>query len=326
MHNAFSAILGLIAPICLAATISNAAAAPPAKAAEDRYIAARDAAIEQISAIYDAGNVDEAARKAEEAASADLAAQMRVILSEAARAGYGPAKLHIDTFNKGDEGFGMLDGLRFDATLGKNGEKAGQDGADGKYVEPKAHIIVTTQTLFERWLRAHKDWWGKDIKNVPQQIGAAVKDESFYTQAVSSGSAVVNFNSLPIARPAGASFVYGMLAGRTQSDIPNAADNVFVSAIANGKVYIAYGSIDPKVQVPACIAIRASYDKKAEQAEDDLRFEKIGRRAYDKLGNLRQKGEDAYKRCFTQNAPKQPSFAQATRQAESLLSAALNRH
>ena len=326
MHNAFSAILGLIAPICLAATISNAAAAPPAKAAEDRYIAARDAAIEQISAIYDAGNVDEAARKAEEAASADLAAQMRVILSEAARAGYGPAKLHIDTFNKGDEGFGMLDGLRFDATLGKNGEKAGQDGADGKYVEPKAHIIVTTQTLFERWLRAHKEWWGKDIKNVPQQIGAALKDESFYTQAVSSGSAVVNFNSLPIARPAGASFVYGMLAGRTQSDIPNAADNVFVSAIANGKVYIAYGSIDPKVQVPACIAIRASYDKKAEQAEDDLRFEKIGRRAYDKLGNLRQKGEDAYKRCFTQNAPKQPSFAQATRQAESLLSAALNRH
>ena len=326
MHNAFSAILGLIAPICLAATISNAAAAPPAKAAEDRYIAARDAAIEQISAIYDAGNVDEAARKAEEAASADLAAQMRVILSEAARAGYGPGKLHIDTLNKGDEGFGMLDGLRFDATLGKNGEKAGQDGADGRYVEPKAHIIVTTQTLFERWLRAHKDWWGKDIKNVPQQIGAALKDESFYTQAVSSGSAVVNFNSLPIARPAGASFVYGMLAGRTQSDIPNAADNVFVSAIANGKVYIAYGSIDPKVQVPACIAIRASYDKKAEQAEDDLRFEKIGRRAYDKLGNLRQKGEDAYKRCFTQNAPKQPSFAQATRQAESLLSAALNRH
>lgn len=326
MHNAFSAILGLIAPICLAATISNAAAAPPAKAAEDRYIAARDAAIEQISAIYDAGNVDEAARKAEEAASADLAAQMRVILSEAARAGYGPAKLHIDTFNKGDEGFGMLDGLRLDATLGKNGEKAGQDGADGKYVEPKAHIIVTTQTLFERWLRAHKDWWGKDIKNVPQQIGAALKDESFYTQAVSSGSAVVNFNSLPIARPAGASFVYGMLAGRTQSDIPNAADNVFVSAIANGKVYIAYGAIDPKVQVPACIAIWASYDKKAEQAEDDLRFEKIGRRAYDKLGNLRQKGEDAYKRCFTQNAPKQPSFAQATRQAESLLSAALNRH
>jgi hypothetical protein len=219
----------------------------------------------------------------------------------------------------------MLDGLRFEATLGKNGEKAGQDGADGKYVAPKAHIIVTTQTLFERWLRAHKEWWGNNVRNVPQQIGAALQDESFYTQAVSSGTAAVNFNSLPIARPAGATFVHGMLAGRTQSDIPNAADTVFVSAIANGKVYIAFGSIDPKVQIPACIAIRTSYDKKAEQAEDDFRFEKIDRKAYDKLGNLRQKGEDEYKRCFTQNAPKQASFAEATRQAQRLLSAAMGR-
>jgi hypothetical protein len=324
MYTARSALLRLLVPICLTATISNAIAAPPAKSAEDRYIAARDAAIDKISAIYDAGNSGDAARKAEEAASTDLEAQMRAILNESAREGFGPAKLSIDTFAKGDEGFGLLDGLRLDALLGNNGEKAGQDGADGKYVAPKAHIVVTTQTLFERWLRAHKDWWDKGVKNVPQQIGAALKDVSFYTQAVSSGAAVVGFDSLPIAKPAGASFAYAMLAGRTQSDIPNAADNVFVSAIANGKVYIAYGSIDPKVQIPACIAIRTGYDRKAEQAEDDLRLEKIDRKAYDRLGNLRQKGEDEYKRCFTERAPKQPSFAEAIRQAEKLLSAALN--
>jgi hypothetical protein len=224
MHNAKSVILRLIAPLYLAATISNAVAAPAAKEAEDRYIAARDAAIEKISAIYDAGNADDAARKAEEA-SAGLAPHMRAILNESARAGFGPARLHIDTFNKGDEGFGMLDGLRFEAVVGKNGEKAGQDGADG----------------------------------------------------------------------------------------------------ANGKVYVADGSIDPKVQIPACIANRANFNKKAEQAEDDLRFEKIDRKVYDRLGNLRKKGEDVYKRCFTQNAPKQPSFAEATRQASSLLSSALNK-
>jgi hypothetical protein len=34
----------------------------------------RDAAIETISVIYDAGNADDTARKAEKAASADLAA------------------------------------------------------------------------------------------------------------------------------------------------------------------------------------------------------------------------------------------------------------
>ena len=85
--------------------------------------------------------------------------------------------------------------------------------ADGKYVEPKSHIIVTTQPLFERWLRAHKDWWGKKHKNVPQQIGAALKDESFYTQAISTDAAVVNFNELPIAKPASATFAFAMLGG-----------------------------------------------------------------------------------------------------------------
>jgi hypothetical protein len=178
--------------------------------------------------------------------------------------------------------------------------------------------------LFARWLRAHKDWWDKGLKNVPQQIGSALRDESFYTQAISSGSAVVNFNTLPIAKPASATFSYGMLAARTQDAIPNAADQVFVAALANGKAYIASGSIRPKVQIPACVAIRTGFNKKAEKADDDLRFERIDKRAYDKLGDLRQKSEDAYKRCFTQNAPKQPSFAEATRQAERLLTSALN--
>jgi hypothetical protein len=102
----------------------------------------------------------------------------------------------------------MLDGLRFDSELGESGEKAGANGADGNYVEPRAHIIVTTQTMFARWLRAHKDWWDKGLKNVPQQIGSALRDESFYTQAISPGiclsrsiSAVASLSSS--ARPSG---------------------------------------------------------------------------------------------------------------------------
>jgi hypothetical protein len=323
MNNACTAVLRLLVPLCLAATLSTASAAPSAKSAEDRYIAARDTAIEKISALYDAGKSDDAA-KAEETATADLEKQMRAILNEPSREGFGPAKLNIDTFAKGDEGFGKLDGLRFDALTGRSGEKAGQDGADGKYVEPKAHIVVTTKTLFERWLRAHKDWWDKGAKNVPQQTGAALKDESFYTQAVVDGSAVVSFNSLPIAKPAGASFAHAMLAGRTQSEIPDSANQVFVSTIAGGKVYVAYGSISPEVAVPACTAIRTGYNQKSDHADDDLRSGKIDRKAYEGLGNLRQKGEDAYKRCFIERAPKQPAFAEATRQAEKLLAAVLN--
>jgi hypothetical protein len=311
------------AAIALMIGLAQAGAAQPSP--EDRYIATRDAAIGKLSPLYDAGALDDAATKAEAAAFADLLVLMKAILKEPARKGFGPAKLNIETFYKGDEGFGTLDGLRFDAELGKSGEKVGGNGADGKYVEPRSHIIVTTQTLFERWLLAHKDWWDKGAKNVPQRIGSALRDESFYTQAISSGSAVINVNLLPLAKPSNATFIYGILAGRTQSDIPDAADQVFVSALADGKVYVAFGSIDPEVKIAECTAIRAGFNKRSEAADDDLRFKKISEKAYDKLGNLRQQGEDAFRRCFTRRAPQQPSFAEATRQAQALLMAAMGR-
>jgi hypothetical protein len=217
----------------------------------------------------------------------------------------------------------MLDGLRFDATLGKNGEKAGQDGADGNYVAPKSHIIVTTQTLF--------------VAARPQGlVGKGHQERAAADRRGVEGREFLYPGGIERLRGGEFQFAAHRKAGRRDlrawhAGGPNpvghsdAADTVFVSAIANGKVYVAHGSIDPKVQVPACIAIRTSFNEKAEQAEDDLRFEKIDRKAYDKLGNLRQKGEDEYKRCFTQNAPKQRSFAEATRRAEKLLSAALNK-
>jgi len=312
-----------IAVVAFSALAAHAGAAPPSP--EDRYVAARDAAIEKFSAIYDAGKFDDAAKAAEEAARADLLGQMAAIMNERRREGFGPARINIETFYKGDEGFGALDGLRFDAELGTSGEKAGGTGADGKYVEPKAHIIVTTQTLFGRWLRDHKEWWGKEIKNVPQRIGDALREESFYTQAISSGAAVINFNSLPIARPAAAGFAHAMLAGQTQSEIPDAADEVYVSALAGGKVYIAYGAIKPEVRIAACMAIRTGYNTRSTEAYEQFQRKEIDQKAYDRLGNLRQKGEDAYKRCFRERAPKQPAFAEATKQAQALLAQAMAR-
>jgi len=314
---------------CLVVMLSNTDAAPLSPSPEDRYIATRDAAIERFSSIYDAGRFDDDAKKGADTARADLQAQMSAILGELNRKGFGPATLNLSTFYRGDEGFGILDGLRFDAELGTTGERererAGGNGADGRYVEPKAHVIITTQTILARWVRTHKDWWDKGLKNVPQQIAAALGDESFYTQAMSTDAAVVNFDPLPIAKPASATFAFAMLAGRTQDDIPNAADEVFVSALANGKVYIAYGSIEPRVQIAACTVIRADYNKRAERGDEDFRLRKIDKPAYDRLGDLRQRGEDAYKRCFSQRAPRQPSFADATRQAQELLAAAMGR-
>lgn len=314
-----------LALVCLLASGTIAQAAPPTPAAEDRYIAARDAAIAKISALYDKGKSEDAAPKAERAATATLTTQLSAILQEPARAGYAPAQLNLGSFLKDDEDFGKLDALRFDALAGRNGAKAGSTGTDGDYVEPKSHILVTTQSLFERWLRGHKDWWGKQTKNVPQPIDAALKDERFYTQAIGGGAAVVNFSALPIAKPAAASLAIGILAGRTQDQSLDSADEVYVSALSGGKLYIAYGSIEPAVKVPACLSVRADYNKKAEQADDDLRAKKITKKAYEALGDLRQKADDAYRRCFSENAPKQPSFAAAIKQAEALLAAAIGK-
>ena len=268
---------------------------------EDRYVAARDAAIAKISKLYDDGKADDAA-KAEKTVGADLLTRLKPIVAEPDRKGFGPAKLNLDAFSKGDQGFGLLDGLRFDALVGENGEKAGANGVDGKYVQPKSHIVVTTQSMFERWLRAHKDWWGKKVKNVPQQMGAAFKDESFYTQAISTDAAVVKFNELPIAKPASTTLAHAMLAARTQDAIPEAANEVFVSALANGKVYVAYGSIRPKVEVPACLAIKADYDKKADKAADDLQSRRIDRKAYDKLGDLAPTGRRRLQKMLHRSA------------------------
>ncbi len=315
--SAFAAIYCIV-------TLSGAHAAQPAPALEDSYIAARDAAIDQITKLYDVEKSDDGARKAEEVAHRELREQMNVILAEPDRKGFAPPELNLDTFSRSDLGFGMLDGLRFDAETGKSGEKAGS-GADGKYVEPGAHIVITTEHMFARWLRAHKDWWDKEVKNVPQQIGAALKHESFYTQAISTDAAVINLGALPIATPAGATFAYDFLAGRTQDAIPDAANEVFVSARANGKVYLAYGSIDPKVQVRACSTMRAEYNKRAELADEKFRMKQIDKKAYDKLGNLRQQGEDAYRRCFTEQAPRQAAFTAAVKQAQALVEMAMGR-
>jgi len=100
---------------------------------------------------------------------------------------------------------------------------------------------------------------------------------------------------------------------------------VYVAALANGKTYIASGSIRPRVQIPACIAIRTGFNKKAEKAADDLQFSRIDRKVYDKLGDFRQQGEDAYKRCFTERSAQQPSFAEAIKQAQALLAVAMGK-
>jgi hypothetical protein len=291
------ASLSCVTSLLIAGLVAGGAATPQSSS-EAHYIESRDAAIKKLKPLYDAGAADDAASKTDDAARADLEGQLRAILGPQDYEGFGSGKLNLDSLYEGDEGFGALDGLRFDSNIGNDGQTAGVNDANGHYIEPKSHIIVTTQSLFARWLRGHQDWWDKGLKNVPQQIGAALKNEGFYTQAISTGAALVKFNDLPITKRAAATFAYAMLAARTQSDVPADADEAYASALANGKVYIAYGSIDPAVEVAACAKLHA----------DDS-----------------PRGETAFKRCFIAGASKQPAFTAAAKQAQALLDLALGK-
>jgi hypothetical protein len=315
-----ASVIRLAAACCVLGTLAGANAAPLSP--EDRYIAARDAAIAKITKLYD-DKQDEVAQKADAAVRGDLLLQLKAIVGETERKGYGPVRLSLMSLSSsGDEDYGALDGLRFEALIGENGEKAGRNGADGKYVEPKAFIVVTTQKLFEHWLHHdHKEWLRS--KDLSQNFASALKDETFYTTTFPNGSAMVNFSSLPIAKPAAATFAYAMLGGRTQDAMPNAANEIYVAAIANGKAYVASSTIKPKVQVPGCIAIKSGYEKKAEKAGSNFQSGKLGKKADDKLPDYRQQGEDAYKKCFAERAPREPAFAEATKQAQALLATAM---
>ena len=62
-------------------------------------------------------------------------------------------------------------------------------------------IVVTTDGLLDRWLRAPADWW-KKARKTPPGAEAALHDDDFFTQAVGSDATFGKTADIPITRPA----------------------------------------------------------------------------------------------------------------------------
>ena len=278
------------------------AAPAGATPAEDAYIAARDAAIAKIKAALDAepknptGGDDDKVLALDQAAHAALEPQMRAIVGPLAIEGMrGQAALNLDTLMEGDEDFGLLDGLVYGG------------------VDAKTRVIVTTDGLFRHWLAEHKNWWGKDSPSLPQEPGAVVKDDDFYTQAVMTDAAIVRFADLPIRAPANAAFAYAMLASRTQDQIPSKADEIFVTLGQGGRVFVAYSKDFHAVgPIPACEALRKDL---AEKAADAAQHPQTNQDP----DALSAESDAAFLRCFAEKAPQLPAFAAAVDAAQALI-------
>jgi hypothetical protein len=257
---------------------------------EQAYLAARDAEIRRLTALSNPNPSADRVLKEHERAVAELGKQLKRIIGSSALALPGlPAegKSNNDTLTKGDQGFGLLDGLVY---------------WSGDY---KTQVVVTTEGLFKVWLREHRKWWRDN--NVPEDPAKALRHDSFYTQAVNADAAVSKFAELPIKKPATASLAFAMLGMSAQDVGPWEPEEVRVAVLQGGKLYLVRVAAAAKIgPFPACKAVWDQAQKKAEKSSG-------------KSMEIENEGYAAFRRCFAERAPREKGFADLVRQAQDIV-------
>ncbi len=268
---------------------------------DESYLAARDASIKAFEQRKFESDSDYDEHKR---ALADLEAQLREVIGQVAIQGFSAdGKINLDTLVTGDERFGVLDGLVYSAPDGK------------------AHVLVTTATLFDGWLRAHKDWWQESP--LPADMRAALKRDDFYTQALTDGAAVVAYAEIPVTKPAWATLAVAVLDARTQDAAPRVPDEMIITVRGADRVFI----ITTKTAVKAgpIAACDRAHARKAKQAEAVSKaYEKSGRKddaLHEKASRAEHAAEWAHPDCFATEARRAGFFPTLVKQAQVLIEA-----
>jgi hypothetical protein len=269
----------------LLVAVPLAAAATPQ---EDAYIAARDKYLKHFERIDPAAS--EAATKEEQLAIGDLEGQLKTIVGPMVVKGADPAPRSIvDTLTSGDDTFGHLDGLAY--------------GPIGN----EQMTVVTTEGLLKNWLKLHESWWGDKEPKMPQTPSAALKTEGFYTQAIADGAAFMFYAELPLAKPATADFAVAYLYVTAQDTGPWQPNQILVSVIRNGRLFIATRPAKtPIPKIAACEAIWKAAEKKGAQAAGGVE-------------DLRDKADKDFHRCFAERAKAAAFFPKLTAEAQAIV-------
>jgi hypothetical protein len=279
---------GMVA-LCLA---MSAAGAQP-QTAEERYLAARDAAIERFSPER-VPNVGPGELEAEGKARGELDNLIRGVLGPIAPPpGFDVPAFNVTTLFSGDIDFGKLDGLVFEA-----------DGGDTR-------LVVTTRSLLTKWLQAK--WQDPKDRLAPE---AAMKSETFYLRALGSDAAILRYADIAVGIPE----AFAILAARTQDMPPLEADEVFVTAIRGDRVLVASARIAPPLSVAACTKPREAAEAKLAQVERaEIKPGPRNAAALERVIRMREQIEADFRACFAERAPKEAGFANAVRGARELL-------
>jgi hypothetical protein len=274
--------------------LAGALAASP----EEDYFAARDAFIEKFDAISKAGKIDDNQTfKEHDQALDELGRLTQQIVGPVAVKGFAPnGKSNLDSLFKGDDSFGVLDGLLFSST------------------DDKAQVVVTTVPLFEHWLREHKDWWEPPIANVPQEITAALKSDAFYTQALRTDAAFSIYAELPVAKPVQSKFAAAMLVARRQDFGLLAPKELLITSVQAPLVFVVSAPAHARIEImTACQEIWRQAERKAAHPTASAKDADKARE------RLEEEGDAAMRRCFGQRAQSQKFFSPLTNQAQAWL-------
>jgi hypothetical protein len=272
--------------------VAFSAVAASAQTAEDRYLAARDAAIERFTPqrVPDIGQPE---LDAEGKARAELDSLIREALGSGAPQGFEAGQFNLSTLFSGDIDFGRLDGLLFEA-----------DGGD-------TQIVVSTPSLLGKWLQAK---W-QDPKD-RLDVAAAMKSENFYLRAMGSDAAVLRYADLPLGAPE----AFAILAARTQDEPPSEANEIFLTAIRGDRAYVAVARLEPPLAIPACTKPREAAEAKlAEQQRTEIKPGPRNAAVLERLIRRREQIEADFRSCFEERAPKQAGYATAVNRAKDLL-------
>jgi hypothetical protein len=281
----------LIARVAMVCAVLAAGAAN-AQTAEDRYLAARDAAIERFTAER-VPNVGQRELDEEGQARAELDRLIRDVLGSQTPEGFDAGQYNLSTLFSDDIDFGKLDGIAFEA-----------DGGDTR-------MVISTRSLLTKWLQAK---WQDPKERVSPD--AAMKSEMFYLRALGSDAAILRYADIPI----GTADAFAILGSRTQDTPPFDADEVFLTAIRGDRVFVASARIEPPLAVAACTKPREAAEAKlAELERAEIKPGPRNAAALERVIKLRDKIETDFRDCFAERAPKEPGFANAVKRAKEML-------
>jgi hypothetical protein len=285
--------------IAVALLTSSAHAATP----EEIYLAARDAFIAKLNPPGDPVAPGDAAAKEEERARGELGKLMRALLGPLNVKGFsGEGIYNVGSLFKGDMETGILDGLMF--TRGKD-----------------VRLVVTTTGLADRWIKS-PDGLAAEDGAVPKDLRSALQLDEFYTRATSADAAVGNMGELPVTRPAGVEFAFAMLATRRQDFGAAPASEMLIGVIAPPRVYVVSAGLAPIRMMAPCEKLFKDAVARADRMVEANEKSKTPKdNVTDEAEQLREKGDEAMRKCFAQRVKTDPAFVRATKQAQELVDA-----